>query len=74
MAGRTSLGMQAVLIAYLLPFLLMLFTLIFTMHYFDNEPLAAGLSLAVLVPFYVLLYFFRNKLKKNFSFFIKQII
>lgn len=72
--GATSMGMKAVLIAFVLPFILLLAALFITMSVTDNdELLSAIISLLVLIPYYIILYFFRNKMKKNFSFTIKPI-
>lgn len=73
-AGRSELGMQAVLIAYVIPFVLMLIVLFGVVLFTNNEVWGAIASLSVLFPYYGTLFFFRGKIKKQFSFFIKQII
>lgn len=70
--GEKSLAPKAVLLAYVYPILLILAVLITTFYLSDNELLAGGLSLAVLVPYYALIYRFKEKLKRTFSFTIKH--
>ena len=50
--GETSMGMQAVALAFIIPFVLLIFTLFLFMALIENELYAALLSLAVLVPYY----------------------
>lgn len=72
--GATSMGMKAVLIAFVVPFVLLLIALFLTMYLSgNNELLSAVFSLLILIPYYIILYFFRNKIKKNFSFTLKPI-
>lgn len=71
--GTTSMGLQAVLIAFVLPFIILLAALFVAMELSGNdELLSAAISLLSLIPYYVILYFLRNKIKKNFSFTIKS--
>ncbi len=63
-----TLGTKAVMLGYLYPFLLLLLTLILTTSLMNNDGLAALLSLAVLVPYYFILYKMRDHLKKTFLF------
>lgn len=62
-----SSGWLAVFLGYVLPFILLIATLIMA-NYFLGEILAALLALGVLVPYYLVLYAFRNKMKKYFRF------
>ena len=48
--GETSMGMMAVLLAFVLPFVLLIFSLFLLMALVENELYAALLSLAVLIP------------------------
>lgn len=72
--GTTSMGMQAVLIAFVLPFLILI-TVLFTVMSVtgDNELFSSMVALLALVPYYIVVYLFRNKLKKNFSFTLKPL-
>ncbi len=68
-----SQGFQALNYGYVLPFLIVLLTLIFVFALTDNEVAAGLLSLAVLIPYYTTLYFFRHNLKKVFKFEVEEI-
>lgn len=66
-----SMGFTALFFGYLLPFVSLLAVLI-TMISFDVEELTAGLvAIGSLLPYYLILYLFRNKLGEKFSFSIK---
>ena len=71
--GETSMGMQAVALAFIIPFVLLIFTLFLFMALIENELFAALLSLAVLVPYYYILWLNKTRLKQKFSFTIKPI-
>ena len=71
--GETSMGMQAVALAFIIHFVLLIFTLFLFMALIENELYAALLSLAVLVPYYYILWLNKTRLKQKFSFTIKPI-
>lgn len=71
--GKTSQGFKALFLGYLLPFILVLSTLIITTTLSVSETRGGLLSLAILIPYYGLLYAFRNKIKKSFEFEIKPL-
>ncbi len=66
--GRTSQGYKAAFYGYVLPFILVFATLLTAVAFTNNEAIAGVLSLAVLIPYYAVLYFFRSKLKNSFDF------
>ena len=70
---KESQGFQALFYGYVLPFLLVLFTLIITSAVTNNEFLAGLLSLGILIPYYITLYFLRDNLKKVFKFEVEEI-
>jgi len=70
---QESLGWLALLLAYVLPFVLVLITL-FTATAFTNELISGLIALGILLPYYSLLYFFTDRLKKTFSFTIQKIV
>lgn len=72
--GSTSQGMKAVFFSYLLPFLLVITTLLSGISITKSEGLAGLLSLLILIPYYGVLYLFRNSLKGSFEFEISAII
>jgi sigma-E factor negative regulatory protein RseC len=69
---QESLGFKALLFGYLLPFLLMLVILIAMFSITGNELAAGSLALGILVPYYIMLYFFRGRLKKIFKFELEE--
>jgi positive regulator of sigma E activity len=70
---QESKGFTALFYGYVLPFILVLSTLIITLSISNNELLAGLLSLAILIPYYITLYFFRHLLKKVFNFEVEEI-
>jgi sigma-E factor negative regulatory protein RseC len=70
-AMRKSLGTRAVMLGYLIPFLLMVLTLITALGITGKEALAGLLALGILVPYYLLLNQLKKKLKKTFTFTIQ---
>lgn len=71
--GTTRMGMQAVLWAFGLPFVLMFVVLFAVMRYTGDELVAALAALGSLVPYYLFIYMMRDRLMKKFSFTIKPI-
>lgn len=63
-----SLGPKALLLGYLLPFFMVIFTLIISHAITGNEVFSGISSLLVLIPYYLVLYYLRSFLKKEFSF------
>ena len=69
---RESLGYKALFYGYMLPFFMVLFTLIVSFSVTNNEATSGLLSLSILVPYYTTLYFFRHYFKKVFKFEIEE--
>lgn len=70
--GQLSMGMKAVLLAFFIPFLILVFSLFTLMSILDgNELLSGAISLLLLVPYYWGIWLNRTKLKNKFSFTIK---
>ncbi|PLX24147.1 MAG: Fis family transcriptional regulator [Marinilabiliales bacterium] len=70
---KQSLGFRALLLGYVLPFVLVLFVLIALTAITNNEAIAGLSSLSVLVPYYLILFFLRDKIRKKFTFTIDKI-
>ena len=68
----TSVGFTASLYGYLLPLAVMVVTLIAILSLTKSEGAAALSALGILIPYYLLVYLFRNKLKKRLSFEIQS--
>jgi sigma-E factor negative regulatory protein RseC len=65
---KQSLGNFAVFLGYILPFLVLLLTLIISISVGLGEGVAGLLALGILVPYYFVLYRLRNRLGRKFSF------
>ncbi|MGL5636253.1 MAG: SoxR reducing system RseC family protein [Bacteroidales bacterium] len=66
--GSDHIGRQAVLIAFVLPFVLMLVMVFLIMFLFNDEGIAGLGAILVLIPYYAILYRQKDKLKKKFIF------
>lgn len=72
--GSTSMGMKAVMVAFVIPFLVLLAALFITMRITDgNEPVSALIALVTLIPYYIIIYLIRNRLSKTFTFTLETI-
>ena len=71
--GKTSIGLLAVLLAFIFPFFLIIITLFVSKIYVNNELYVALFSLLVLIPYYLILWLNKTRLKRDFSFTIKPI-
>jgi sigma-E factor negative regulatory protein RseC len=69
---RESQGFTALLFGYVLPFVLVLITLIIALSILNNELIGGLLALAILIPYYITLWFFRHLLKKVFKFEVEE--
>ncbi len=69
---KESKGFGALLWGYVLPFLVVLITLIVVLEITDDELKAGLISLAMLIPYYTTLYFLRHHLKKIFKFEVEE--
>jgi len=67
-AGAESLGIKAVAFAFGLPLLLLLTGLITAVAVTGSEKVAAVSALAVLAPYYILLFLLRDRIKRDFQF------
>jgi sigma-E factor negative regulatory protein RseC len=65
---KGSLGFLAVFLAYILPFILIIFVLISGRIAGLNDASSGILALGILIPYYFTLYFFKTKLKRKFTF------
>lgn len=65
---KQSLGYRALLLGYIIPFLILLIALFAITLSTGREALAALVAVLLMVPYYALLYRYRNKLRKTFHF------
>ena len=71
--GTTSMGMQAVLLAFGVPFLVLFIALYATLQITSDELTAALAGLLALFPYYLIIYMCRGKLSRKFFFTIEPI-
>ncbi len=69
---QQEFGYKAVLLGYFLPFIVMISTLIISFQILCDEKFSGIIALLSVAVYYVVLYFFRNKIQKHFSFSIKK--
>lgn len=69
----TAVGFRASLYGYLLPLILMVVTLVGVLAATHSEGLAAVSALGILIPYYVLLFLMRNKLRNRLSFTLERL-
>ncbi len=62
------MGFKALWFGYLLPLLLLVFSLIVFSGFIENEALAGLFALSVLVPYYIIIALMKNRLQKLFVF------
>lgn len=67
-----SVGFRASVLGYLLPLALMVITLVVVLAITHSEGAAALSALGVLIPYYMLLYLLREKMKTKLSFTIEK--
>ncbi len=67
--GQKSLGIQAVLLAYILPFIVIIATLFIANIFTTNELIIGTCALASLIPYFVVLRLMRNKIQAKFQFY-----
>jgi sigma-E factor negative regulatory protein RseC len=70
--GQSSMGLFAVLLAFVIPFLIILLTLFILKNYIDNEAISGSIALGTLLPYFLILSFFNSRLKSKLKFHIKK--
>ena len=72
--GSTSMGLTAVLLAFFVPFIIVVIALFLLIKLVGmSEPQAALVSLLTIIVYYAVIYLFRGKLEKKFTFSIEHI-
>ena len=69
---KRSMGNKAVLLGYVIPFILLITLLLIGSSLVSEEWIAGLLSVAILIPYYLTLYFLRNRLRKTFTFSLRK--
>jgi len=69
--SRTK-SLFAVFLGYFLPFLIVFLTLLMSLQVTHKEGLSGLLSIFILIPYYAILYMFRNKISEKYNFRLKE--
>ena len=72
LSGKNTFGLLAVFLAFVIPFILILITLVSLKSLVSNEIISGGIALFILVPYYLILSLFNKSLKTKFNFEIKK--
>ena len=67
--GQKSLGIQAILLAYVLPFIVIVSMLFIVNIFTSNELVIGTCALASLIPYFAILRLMRNKIQAKFQFY-----
>lgn len=67
-----NLGFKAIYLGYVQPFIIVLISLIITSSLTGNELLAGLISLGTLAPYFLILLYFKEKIRNKFTFAIKK--
>jgi sigma-E factor negative regulatory protein RseC len=67
-----SMGNKAILLGYFIPFVLLISTLLILSAFGLPEWIAGLVSLLILVPYFIVIYIFRERLRRTFSFSIHK--
>jgi len=65
-------GFKALYLGYVQPFIVVLITLIITSSLTRNEVLSGLISLGTLAPYYLILYYYKEKIRNKFTFAIRK--
>lgn len=71
---KTSHGFKALFFGYIFPLFFVLLVMIVTSAVTDNDGIIGGLSLMVLIPYYLALYSFKEKIKRAIEFRIEPVV
>lgn len=67
-AASEQMGRQAVVLAFVVPFLVLVAVVFAVSRFTDSEPTMALAGLFSLIPYYIVLYAFRRKIAEKISF------
>lgn len=69
--ASNSVGKRAVILGFVIPFLILLISVFLVSFLTGNEPLAALVSILSLVPYYLILFLLKDKIREKISFSIE---
>jgi sigma-E factor negative regulatory protein RseC len=68
---KQSIGFAAIFLGYVLPFIIVITVLIVMISLKVPELLSGLTSIAILIPYYIILYLFRRRINAKFTFTLK---
>ena len=68
--GQRSMGLRAVLLAFVIPFCVILATLLVLKLFTSNEALSGSIALGTLIPYFGIMALFKKKLASQFQFYV----
>ncbi len=71
---KTSQGFSALLLGYILPLITMIAVMVLSSAFLKNELIVALLSILSLIIYYSILFIFRKKIGKQFSYTVNPVI
>ncbi len=69
---KRSQGFKAVLFSYVIPVFIIFFTLVILFLMNKSDIFAGAMALATLIPYYLIFFLFKNKIKETFVFKIEN--
>jgi positive regulator of sigma E activity len=66
-----STGYKAIVLSYIIPLAILIAGLVALNYFFVNELIAGLVSISLLVPYFLILYIFRTKINRSFTFTLK---
>lgn len=70
--GQKSIGIQAVILAYVMPFVLMLATMLIASTLTEKEWIIGTSALSVLVPYFIILRLLKDTIQAKFKFYVTK--
>lgn len=70
--ASSQIGMNAVLVAFGVPFLILVSVVFIVSRITDEEPFMALAGICALIPYYILMYILRHRFREKFSFKIEK--
>lgn len=70
---RQSLAMRAVVICYLIPFILLIGSFCLMSYFVQNELINVAVSFGVIIAYYFIIWLSNKKIEKKFAFYITKL-
>lgn len=70
---KSTQGMSALFLGYVLPFIVLMLAMIIASNLTKNEGIIGLAAIISLLPYYTILYLYRNKIKKKFTYVVNPL-